>query len=321
MEIKYNQGLIRRHPEYNREIPIIPMTPELDALSTDCEHEYTHFISRNPPLTIERDKIIYNEAVKLYDAKGNALLDEKGNEVKGSRKLNVLAGVENETISDDLAIATEEFERVELLLPFFSKFALDIENNRGLSMQYGQWIVEEQPHGPIYSEILVLTGHRTREQNDVLHSYLLRLGWTPPFDSYRKMVAYAAMQEKATLINTDELAAKYDAEGAPISARAIRLIGKDEGYHSGNFIRQLRVFHKHDPEGTLDDIYTVGTNFEMPSQDQMSEKAGKVLKDMKIFRSEVIPELSIRPVLRGLGFVPQNMIDEIVRLQPRKKAA
>jgi len=180
----------------------------------------------------------------------------------------IIDGLNTEEISEQLARLFSGFKMVEDFLPDYmavgSRFT---RTNRGLFRWNLQWGKEEEQHGLALGSILEQTGHKTRDQiNKEYYENLTRV-WESPFSTTRQIVAHAVFQEWYTHLAYDALTERAKKEGAPKIARILNCISKDETYHYAGYRDIItQIYHKADPEGTIDDVLYVGREFRMPGE-------------------------------------------------------
>src|SRR5215212_3035642 len=140
--------------------------------------------------------------------------------------------VENQPIDENLAALLESFMAVESFLPDFAGKGLSFYRRLlGLAHNHINWSYEEIKHGRVLYMLLLKSGARSKQQLNLFQREVWREVWMSPFDTPRRMICYAAMQEKATHRNYEQLrnvALQQDAAGC---AAGIRYISRDEVFH------------------------------------------------------------------------------------------
>lgn len=227
-------------------------------------------------------------------------------------KAIVATGLENETISPELAGALEMFLAIENKLPDFMKLALQgYRKLTGLHQSSLQWGKEELQHGLALGLILKLTGHKTATELVEDYQENLKKTWENPFPSPREVIIYSAIQERGTHLNYRLLVERAKAEGAHTVAAILDLIAHDEAYHGGGYRGFVKIFYEEDPEGTVEDVLHVASNFKMPAQNLIPDKVRALRHLIRIAGStsalkELIAEHTIFDSLTGFGFISEK---------------
>src|SRR2546422_884226 len=82
--------------------------------------------------------------------------------------------------------------------------------------------------------------------------------WQLPHDSHVAMLAYAMVQERATALNYRNLRRRAEERGGePALEKLLMLVAVDEQAHHHFFLECVRLYLKHDPEGTLEHLRRV----------------------------------------------------------------
>jgi hypothetical protein len=218
--------------------------------------------------------------------------------------------LERERVSPLLGSVMFTFKRIEDKLADFSGRSYDLFRNVwGINNSYHQWSYEENQHSDALGLILERTGHLSREALQEDYYANLARTWEPPFQTARQMVLYAAFQEQLTSLNYRALARRAVEEAAPTVADILTLIAQDEAYHGGGYRAFSRIYAENDLAGTIADAVHVGTNFRMPAQHLMRDQKRNSVEIIRVgaFSKELVSEETIYRVLKGLGFVPENL--------------
>lgn len=221
----------------------------------------------------------------------------------------VTEGLDRETISRDLANVIAQFKTIEDYLPDFMGEAEGLfRNNIGISASYKQWGREELQHSLAAGLILERTGHRGEMEIMEAQMEALQKTWQLPFPEPRQVVLYAAFQELHTRDAYNTLARRAAAENAPTVAGILRIIGRDEGYHGYGYRRFAQLYHKFDPEGTIDDAVHVASNFRMPALNLIPDpdKSGfRSAMEVGVYGGDM-GQRTMYQALMGLEFVPED---------------
>lgn len=234
----------------------------------------------------------------------------------------VTEGLDREVISPELANVIAQFKTIEDYLPDFMGEAEGLfRNNVGISASYKQWGREELQHSLAAGLILERTGHRTEMQVIEAQLEALQKTWQLPFPEPRQVVLYAAFQELHTRDAYNTLARRAKAEGAPIVAGILRLIGKDEGYHGFGYRSFAQLYHEFDPEGTIDDAVHVASNFRMPALNLIPDpdKSGfRSAMEVGVYGGDM-GQRTMYQALMGLEFVPEDRARAAVELYAHRQ--
>ena len=98
---------------------------------------------------------------------------------------------------------------------------------------------------------MLRSGARTKKQVLDFSRSVWREVWMSPFNTPRKMIAYAAIQEKATHRNYEQLRSVALEQGATGAAGAIRLISKDEAFHHAFYRDVMKLYLEYDEVSRL----------------------------------------------------------------------
>lgn len=107
--------------------------------------------------------------------------------------------------------------------------------SRGEELAYELWTGEERWHEEGEKLILVETESITEQELYVIRKELKQREWISPFLTRRQMRIYPFFQEAVTNAAYRTEARQLRAEGAPLSAYLIDLVGGDEAFHSSWF--------------------------------------------------------------------------------------
>jgi acyl-[acyl-carrier-protein] desaturase len=133
------------------------------------------------------------------------------------------------------------------------------------------------------------------------------------------MISYAAMQEKATHRNYEQLRGVALTQGAVAAAGAIRLVSKDEAFHHAFYRDVMKLYLEYDEVGTARDLLHVATHFQMPAQHLLPDAASRIrsLARNRIVSKRSLREESIIPTIKSIGF---RDLDELASVAGLKLA-
>src|SRR5262249_4095840 len=144
-------------------------------------------------------------------------------------------------------------------------------SSRGWAWFYANWGYEESKHSLALGDWLLRSGLRTEEQMADLEGRVLTQEWGVPHDSAVGMLAYAMVQELATGLNYRNLRRRVDEQGDPALSRLLGLLSVDERAHHDFFLKAVRLYLRHDREGTLRQVRRVLHHFAMPAIYEMAD--------------------------------------------------
>jgi len=274
-------------PPFNDRYTIVKISPEEEEIGGKIHKLFRTELRRVHPWTINRHGVVTI--------------------VKNGREIG---GIENENISPELARVLDGFNMVERFLPdFIGQGNQFVRSNMGLFEFHTQWAGEESLHGQILEILLEQTGHKPEEEViKEYHENLTRV-WEPPFRTTRQIVAHAAFQERGTEVGYEALAIRAIEEGAPKTAEILRLIGSDESFHGKGYTKVTRIFYETDPEGTIDDVLYVASEFRMPAENLHPDREQWVrdLVGVGALSKELLREGVIYRTLKAFDFIPESV--------------
>lgn len=232
--------------------------------------------------------------------------------------------VANEPIDENLAGLLESFYAVESFLPDFAGKGLAFYRRLlGLAHNHINWSYEEIKHSRALFLVLQRSGARTQEQLTEFRRSVWREVWMAPFNTPRRMIGYASMQEKATHRNYEQLRNVALAQGAEGAATAIRLISKDEAFHHAFYRDVMKLFMEYDEVGTARDLYYVATHFAMPAQHLLPDAAGRIrsLARNRIVSKRSLRDESIIPTIKSIGFRDFDELISVAGVDPAEAGA
>jgi acyl-[acyl-carrier-protein] desaturase len=211
----------------------------------------------------------------------------------------------NPSLCPAVADVVESFLAVELYLPDYVRNATSMMRpSRACSWFYANWAYEESKHSLALGDWLLRSGMRSEEQMADLEGRVFQREWHVPHDSAVGILIYAAVQELATGLNYRNLRRRVDERGGdPALSRVLGLLGVDEQSHHSFFLRAVRLFLRHDRQGTLRQLHRVLHNFSMPAIAELADGPVRVaaIKSLGVFDDRMYFEEVYQPVLAALG--------------------
>jgi acyl-[acyl-carrier-protein] desaturase len=232
--------------------------------------------------------------------------------------------VGNQPLNENMAGLLESFYAVESYLPDFAGKGLAFYRRLlGLAHNHINWSYEEIKHSRALELVLVRSGARTKQQVVEFRRSVWREVWMAPFDTPRRMIAYAAMQEKATHRNYEQLRKVALAQGATGAAGAIRLVSKDEAFHHAFYRDVMKLYIEYDEAGTAADLLYVASNFQMPAQHLLPDAADRI---RSLVRNRIVSRRSLRdeailPTINSIGFRDLEELASVADAEAEEGAA
>lgn len=254
----------------------VKMDRETERLGTAMDEAYKQ-MRRSPKWRLEKGKILVQEdsPIILPDEVYEVFPNLKTEGPTQKKWVDLVPKLKKEKISAKLARRLRADRDVEWKGPFYGyEGAREFIHDRGRGNGwYPQWTYEEWAHGELLDLILnnvTIVGDIDEEEVDsdlTTHYYTMHQKiWVPPFNTGRKMTAFATIQEENAVNVYDKEADEAELEGAFTVAQALRLVQSDESFHRSGFKRFGIVHAQHDLPGTVTDYVEVAHNYRMPAQ-------------------------------------------------------
>jgi len=231
---------------------------------------------------------------------------------------------EGVSANEQVATCLETFCAVELFIPDYTMAGLNMTRDFfGQAWFHLAWGYEESKHALSFRNYLTSSGLRTEEQYIDFEAEVLKKTWHKPFDSYRQMACYGALQEIATFLIYQAQKRIYSEVGSnpnPVLYRIFNLISRDEAAHASLYRKFLDFEFQEDPEGAEEDMAYVISHFEMPGVGLVpgyEERLG--VSGVGISSAEFI-ELGIMPTLKRCGMTRRSMTKAMHRLRTKQAA-
>jgi acyl-[acyl-carrier-protein] desaturase len=216
----------------------------------------------------------------------------------------------NPALDPAIADVVESFCAVEMYLPDYVANAMAMfRSSRACGWFYANWGYEESKHSLALSDWLLRSGQRTEEQMADLANRVFEHGWKIPHDNPVAMLSYAMAQELATGLSYRNLRRQLLDREDPALSKLLQFVRVDEQAHHDFFLRTVRLFLRHDREGTLRQIRRVLHNFAMPAIHEMADSSERVasIKSMQIFTDEIYYLEVYLPILTALGLTRPDL--------------
>jgi|SRR5215203_1887703 len=232
--------------------------------------------------------------------------------------------VANESLDENLTSLLESFYAVESYLPDFAGKGLAFYRRLlGLAYNHINWSYEELKHGRALELVILRSGGRTKQELTDFRRSIWREVWMAPFNTPRRMISYASMQEKATHRNYEQLRSVALAQGATGAAGAIRLVSKDEAFHHAFYRDVMKLYLEYDEVGTARDLFYVATHFQMPAQHLLPDAASRIrsLARNRIVSKRSLRDESIIPTIKSIGFRDLDELASVAGISPTETGA
>jgi acyl-[acyl-carrier-protein] desaturase len=211
----------------------------------------------------------------------------------------------NKKLNPVIADVVESFCAVELYLPdYMGKLVPLSRASRGRSWFYFNWGYEESKHSLALGDWLLRSGMRTEEQMADMENMVFEREWNLPRDNSVGMFAYAMVQELATWLNYRNLRrSAIEFGGDPALEQLLMFVQVDERAHHTFFLDCVKLFLKHDREGTLEQLRAVMNAFHMPAIHELADTSQRVarIKELQIFDEDIYFRDVYQPVLTAAG--------------------
>jgi acyl-[acyl-carrier-protein] desaturase len=223
------------------------------------------------------------------------------------RRWNVWDDIPWEKIKPELndeadAIRVETFCGVELYVPDYTAHGFNMTRSIfGQAWFAANWGYEESKHALAFREYLIRSGLRTEDQYLDYEDQILSKVWVSPANTPRQTSIYGAFQEIATYLIYHQQYKKAQREGNEVLQRVVQLTARDEAAHCGFYRKLVHFEMEDDPQGTLEDLADVVTNFRMPGELLIPDYEKRVqIEGVGLTRNQFMAH-AILPTLRSFG--------------------
>ncbi|HLK87542.1 MAG TPA: acyl-ACP desaturase [Candidatus Binataceae bacterium] len=169
------------------------------------------------------------------------------------------------TTTEGSAQCVEIFCAEELYLPDYSAKGLELVRSRfGMAWFQTCWAFEESRHGLVFREYLTRSGLRSEAEVEALEASVFAKTWTLPFETWRQMACYGALQEAVTYVAYRLQRDKARSAGDTVLETIFHLVGRDEAAHAGFYRAIIGLELAQDRAATIADLAHVLSCFKMP---------------------------------------------------------
>ncbi|MCY4044107.1 MAG: acyl-ACP desaturase [Cellvibrionales bacterium] len=220
---------------------------------------------------------------------------------------------------EQAAICLETFCAVELFIPDYTMTGLNMARDFfGQAWFHLAWGYEESKHALSFRKYLTESGLRTEQEYIDFEAKVLEKVWTKPFDTYRQMACYGALQEIATYLIYQAQKKRYSDDSNPVLHQIFNLISRDEAAHTSLYRKFLDFEFEEDREGTEEDLAFVISHFEMPGVSLVPGYEDRIgVSGVGISPAEFI-ELGIMPTLKRYGMNRRTMAKALNRYKTKR---
>ena len=168
-----------------------------------------------------------------------------------------------------------------------------------------RWAFEESQHGLVFREYLTRSGMRTADDIAELEAPVANRAWSLPFDTFRQMSCYGALQEAATYSAYKAQKDRALASGDQVAAAIFHHVGSDEAAHAAFYRSLTKLDLEEDRQGTIADLIHVLANFKMPGDGlipdyhQRLESSGGGLSARTFLEKVILPTLTSLRISRA----------------------
>ncbi len=168
-----------------------------------------------------------------------------------------------------------------------------------------RWAYEESRHGLVFREYLKRSGMRSEADVAALETPVANRAWTLPFDTFRRMSCYGALQEAATYTAYKAQKDRALASGDQVAAAIFHHVGSDEAAHAAFYRSLIKLDLEQDRQGTIADLGHVLANFKMPGDGlipdyhQRLESSGGGLSARAFVQKVILPTLTSLRISRA----------------------
>ncbi len=230
---------------------------------------------------------------------------------KNSQDARNKEGVAND---ENVATCLETFCAVELFIPDYTMAGLNMARDFfGQSWFHLAWGYEESKHSLCFRNYLTQSGLRTEQQYQDFEDKVLEKVWTKPFETYRQMACYGALQEAATFLIYLSQRKHYEQTDNPLLTQIFNYIARDEAAHTSLYRKFLEFEFEEDREGTEEDLAYVISHFEMPGVNLVPDFEVRLQSQGVGISSQYFMEQGIMPTLKRFGMNRRSMTKALHR--------
>jgi acyl-[acyl-carrier-protein] desaturase len=217
------------------------------------------------------------------------------------------------------ATCIETFCAVELFIPDYTMTGLNMARDFfGQSWFHLAWGYEESKHALCFRNYLTKSGLRTENQYAEFEVDVLKRRWSKPFDTYRQMACYGALQEIATFLIYQAQRKLNSPENNLVLNQIFTYISRDEAAHASLYRKFLDFEFEEDREGTEEDLAYVISHFEMPGVSLVPGYEERLAVSGVGISSAEFVEQGIMPTLKRYGMTRRSMTKAMHRVRSKQ---
>jgi len=200
------------------------------------------------------------------------------------------------------AVRIETFCAEEMYVPDYSSGGLTLTRSLfGTAWFQMCWSYEEAKHALVLREYLTRSGLRSAADLDLMEARVFATPWTLPFETYRQMACYGALQEMATYLAYRAQKQQAAAVGDRVLETIFALIGRDEAAHAGFYRTLIELEMAEDRAGTIADFGLVMARFKMPGDGLIPDYQARLHSSGAGISTRMFLEHGVLPTLKTLG--------------------
>ncbi|MGH7908211.1 MAG: acyl-ACP desaturase, partial [Candidatus Binataceae bacterium] len=190
----------------------------------------------------------------------------------------------------------------EFYLPDYSSKGLELTREVfGGTWFQACWSYEESKHGLAFRQYLTRSGMRSESRFAEFEADVFSRAWSLPFQTYRQMACYGALQEAATYLAYKLQKDKAKNEGDTVLETIFSLISRDEAAHAGFYRAILALEMSEDRAGTITDLAHVISRFRMPGDGLIPDYQERLKMSGAGISTRFFLEHGVLPALKTLG--------------------
>lgn len=170
-------------------------------------------------------------------------------------------------LSDRVYLAVETALFTEVNLPWFTTGLSAVFKGSLAPLRefIYEWTAEEDQHAMLLETYLLLGDNGDHRERARLRKLIIRQGWEPGVEGHLQAIAYTAMQELATRVFYQRVAAECKRED-PLLARALIRLAKDETLHYAFYKDAVKAHLEVEPNYVVP-VAEIMLDFAMPGYD------------------------------------------------------
>jgi len=204
--------------------------------------------------------------------------------------------------TEQTAECIETYCAEELYLPDYTSGGMALTRSVfGAAWFQACWSYEESKHGLVLREYLTRSGLRSAAEFATFEEQLFSSAWRLPFETYRQMACYGALQEAATYLAYKAQREKATQDGDAVLQAIFTFLSRDEAAHAGYYRTAIELELSEDRAGTIADLAYVISEFKMPGDGLIPNYQQRLRRSGAGISTRRFLEHGLLPTLRTLG--------------------